>query len=260
MRKYLAAAAVFIGGFQLMQAQVCFVAKEGGKVLVHEGACDKRFSPCSTFKVALAPMAYDAGILVDETHPEWPFQPGYVDWFPVWKQAHNPTTWMKNSCVWYSQEITKKLGMDKFKEYVTKFDYGNRDLAGDKGKNNGLTNSWLVSSLTISADEQVAFLEKLVTSKLPVSEKAQQMARNILFVEDLSGGWKLYGKTGSGPLVENGKESEDKLLGWFIGWVQKGSRTIVFACHDVYGAASGANPGKQAQDVVKQKLSKLLVE
>lgn len=242
-----------------MDAQICFVAKEKDKVLRHEGACAERFSPCSTFKVAISLMGYDAGILVDEKNPEWPFKPGNVDWFPSWKQVQNPTTWIQNSCVWYSQVITQKLGMQKFKEYVTKFNYGNQDVSGDKGKNNGLTNSWLVSSLTISADEQVAFLEKLVAGKLPVTQKSHDLTRKILFIEDLAGDWKLYGKTGSGPLINpDGSESEDKLLGWFIGWVQKGDRIIVFAYHEVYGMGTGINPGKRAQDGVKKLLAELI--
>lgn len=259
MDKSLLFLVMLMGRVLVMDAQVCFVAKEGEQILRRDGECAARFSPCSTFKVAISLMGYDAGILIDEKNPEWPFRHDYVDWFPSWKQAQNPTTWIKNSCVWYSQVITKKLGMQKFKEYVTKFKYGNQDVSGDKNKNNGLTNSWLVSSLTISADEQINFLEKLVRSKLPVSQKAHEMTRKILFIEDLADGWKLYGKTGSGPLINpDGSESDDKLLGWFIGWVQNGKRIIVFAYHEVYGIVSGINPGKQAQVGVKKQLEKLI--
>ncbi len=53
---------------------------------------------------------------------------------------------MKNSCLWYSRLITKELGYKKFHDYVTKFNYGNQDTLGDKGKNNGLTNAWLSRS------------------------------------------------------------------------------------------------------------------
>ncbi|GAA5252031.1 hypothetical protein KNCP2_03190 [Candidatus Rickettsia kedanie] len=88
--------------------------------------------------------------------------------------------------------------MEKFRDYVTKFDYGNHDILGDKGKNNGLTNAWLSSSLEISPEEQLTFLQKLEDNKLPVSVQAQEMTKNILFIEDFVDGWKLYGKTGSG--------------------------------------------------------------
>ena len=101
-------------------------------------------------------------------HPLWPFKKGYPDFLEVWKQDQTPKSWMKNSCVWYSQVLTRKLGMQKFQSYVTKLNYGNMDLSGDKGKNNGLTNAWLSSSLEISSIEQISFLEKLLNNTLRI--------------------------------------------------------------------------------------------
>lgn len=97
----------------------------------------------STFNIVLSLIGYDTGILKDETDPIWPFQEGYVDWRDDWKKEQTPRSWIKESCVWYSQELTKKLGMEKLQGYVTRFSYGNRDLSGDTGQNNGLTKAWL---------------------------------------------------------------------------------------------------------------------
>lgn len=140
----------------------------------------------------------------------------------ILKFGNNPQTpkdWMKNSYVWYSQVITKELGIEKFRDYVIKFDYGNHDISGDKGKNNGLTNAWLSSSLEISPEEQLTFLQKLAENKLPVSVKAQEMTKNILFIEDFVDGWKLYGKTGSGNKLSQDRtiKLKDKQIGWFVG-------------------------------------------
>ena len=100
-------------------ADSCFIAKEKDKVLKSEGDCDKRYAPMSTFKIPLSLIGFDSGILVDEMHPVWPFKEGYVDWREVWKQDQTPKSWMKESCVWYSQVLTKQFGMKKFQEYVT---------------------------------------------------------------------------------------------------------------------------------------------
>lgn len=144
----------------------CFLAKENNKVVQQEGDCKKRYAPCSTFKIALSLMGYDSGVLIDANHPEWEFKEGYVDWFDQWKRSYTPAFWIKNSCVWFSQVLTKKLGMLKFKTYVKKFIYGNQDVSGDKGKNNGLTNSWLSSSLEISPEEQIiVFANHIVDGK-----------------------------------------------------------------------------------------------
>jgi beta-lactamase class D len=116
-------------------------------------------------------MGYNEGILIDETHPELPFKEGYVDYVESWKRPQTPTSWIKNSCVWYSQITTQKLGIKKFSDFLQKFNYGNHNTSGDVGENNGLTESWLGSSLQISPQEQVTFLQKLLDNKLPVSVK-----------------------------------------------------------------------------------------
>lgn len=135
----------------------CFLVHEHQRAIYKEGDCSARHAPCSTFKIVLSLIGYNEGLLLNETHPEWPFQEGYLDDLERWKQAHTPLMWMKNSCVWYSQVLAQKLGIARFKEYIEEMNYGNRDVSGDKGQDNGLTRSWLSSSLKISPEEQVFF-------------------------------------------------------------------------------------------------------
>lgn len=240
-------------------ADSCFIAKENSKVLKTEGDCDKRYAPMSTFKIPLSLMGFDSGILVDEMHPVWPFKEGYVDWREVWKQDQTPKSWMKESCVWYSQVLTKQLGMKKFQEYVTKFDYGNKDLSGDKGQNNGLTNSWLSSSLQISSAEQVVFLQKMLAGKLPVKPHATTMTKNILFVEELKNGWKFYGKTGMGSLINaDGTQNPDLYHGWFIGFIEKGDRRIIFSNHIEDDKKEEIGASQRAKADAKERLTKII--
>lgn len=240
-------------------ADSCFIAKENGKVLQSEGDPEKRYAPMSTFKITLSLIGFDSGILADEMHPVWPFKEGYVDWRDAWKQDQTPKSWMKGSCVWYSQVLTKQLGMEKFQAYVTKFDYGNKDLTGDKGQNNGLTNAWLSSSLQISAIEQVAFLEKMLTGKLPIKPYAIAMTKNILFVEDLKNGWKFYGKTGMGSLLNaDGTKNPDLYHGWFIGWIEKGDRRIIFSNHIEDDKKEETFASLRAKADAKEKMIKII--
>lgn len=210
----------------------CFILRQSDKVIKQEGDCQTRYAPQSTFKIALSLMGYDAEILEDETLPEWPFKKGYDSYINVCKGPHSPRTWMRDSCVWYSQIVTKKLQMEKFKDYVAKFNYGNQDVSGDKGKNNGLTNAWLSSSLEISPEEQTTFLQKLVDNQLPVSKKSREMTKKIMYVQELPGGWKLYGKTGNGRLLNSDRTKTLEFQhGWFVGWIEKNERVIIFATH-----------------------------
>lgn len=257
-------AILFLSAALLLSASIlaeanCFLAKENNEVIKQEGDCKSRHAPCSTFKIPLSLMGYNEGLLTDETHPELPFEKGYVDYIENWKQPHTPSLWMKHSCVWYSQVLTQHLGMSKFKEYVTKFNYGNQDVSGDKGENNGLTRSWLSSSLEISPEEQTVFLQKLLNNKLPVSLKSHEMTKNILFVEELAEGWKLYGKTGSGSQLNQDKTQKlDLQQGWFIGWIQKGNRTIVFANYIADDARQDTSAGPRAKADAKEKLMQII--
>ena len=201
-----------------------------GKQLAHEGRCDERVTPASTFNIAVSLMGYDSGILRDEHAPVLPFQPGYVDWQPSWRAATDPTSWLKNSVLWYAQQVTSRLGALHFQRYVNNFNYGNRDLSGDPGKDNGLALSWVSSSLTISPVEQVAFLRRVVNRDLPLSPKAYDMTTRIMQPVVLANGWVVHGKTGTAsPVLPDGRDDAEHQYGWFVGWATKGQRTIVFA-------------------------------
>lgn len=238
----------------------CFLAKENNKVIVQEGDCIARHSPCSSFKIAISLMGYNEGILTDEIQPVLPFKKGYVNYMRSWKQPHNPTLWIKNSCVWYSQAITSKIGMEKFKEYLKNFDYGNQDVTGDKGKNNGLTHSWLASSLGISPQEQVIFLQNLIDGKLSVSDKAYEMTKKIIFVGELVNGWKLYGRSGFCPVLNQAKTQKlsNRYNEWFVGWVEKGSRAIVFASYIEHTDKNYNPASREAKTKAKKKLIQIV--
>lgn len=199
-----------------------------GKTLYQDGVCDQRFSPASTFKVPLSLIGYDAGILSDEHTPTWDYKPE----FNAVKRAQktvDPTIWEKDSILWFSREITRRLGEKSFAGYVSKFDYGNNDVSGNPGKNDGLTQSWVNSSLKITPIEQVNFLRRLLDRKLPVSARAYDMTKAIIPTFP-AGDWTVQGKTGSTRLRNDADKIQDKRsLGWFVGWAQKGDQRIVFA-------------------------------
>lgn len=258
MTKSLMALALLAGAVLPAAAQdaircTLLVDAATGKTLVREGQCDRRVTPASTFKVAISLMGYDSGILLDEKAPLLPFREGYVDWFPEWRTAIDPAAWMKQSVVWYSQQVTTRLGAERFQSYLDRFDYGNRDASGNRGKRDGLTEAWLSSSLKISADEQAIFLRKLVNRTLPVSGKAVDMTASLMRYPRLRNGWDLYAKTGSG--AEPGSPPH----GWLVGWTSHGKRTVVFArlVQDEQGETRG-RAGLRVRDAFIKELPGLL--
>jgi bla regulator protein BlaR1 len=201
-----------------------------GAPVVQQGRCDRRATPASTFNIVVSLMGFDAGILQDAHTPRWPFKPGYADWNDSWRTATDPASWITNSTVWYAQQVTLQLGAARLAQYLAQFDYGNRDVSGDPGQDNGVTASWIASSLQISPDEQVAFLRKIVNRKLPVSAQAYDVTATLLKLPFETGGWQVYGKTGTAFAVRaDGTQERARTYGWFVGWATKGSRTVVFA-------------------------------
>ncbi|MFH1832212.1 MAG: class D beta-lactamase [bacterium] len=215
----------------VMPSSMCFIVKDivSGDIIAKEGDCDTRQTPCSTFKIALSLMGCDAGILKNEREPELPYKQEYNAEFEFWRQAYTPQLWIKNSCIWYSCEITARLGMQKFEKYVRDFNYGNGDVSGELGQNNGLNRAWLCSSLKISPTEQIEFIAKLLNFNLPVSCQAYELTQKLLFVGLLDNGWRLYGKTGAGIF-----DGELKSVAWYVGWVTQEQKTLIFVCL-IYG-------------------------
>ncbi len=187
---------------------------DGTKVLVHDAArAAKRFCPASTFKIPNSLIAMDSKALEDETQLlKWD---GTKQFSPDWERDQSLTTAFLYSCVWFFQEVAKKVGMPAYHEYLKKFQYGNQAPGTD------VTTFWLDDTLQISALEQIAFLQRLVKQELPVSQKAYGTLRTIMKVADVKG-CDLWAKTGWALRVKHP-------VGWYVGYVQSGPSTWLFA-------------------------------
>jgi bla regulator protein BlaR1 len=217
-----------------------------GAVLVEEGRCDVRTTPASIFNIAVSLMGFDAGILQDAHTPALPFKAGYVDWQPSWRTATDPTSWIRNSTVWYAQQVTSRLGERRVQDYVGRFAYGNQDLTG------GVDIAWIASSLQVSPREQVAFLRKVANRDLPVSAHAFDMTAQLLRLPTLANGWQVYGKTGTAS--GDGAGNNSRALGWFVGWATKDGRTVVFARQTL----GPRDPDRAAGPLLKERFLRTL--
>lgn len=209
---------ILILGMQQTFATEGFIAQENGKILKSTGECNLRYSPGCDFSILLSLIGFDSGVLKDEKTPVWHYEDGYEKFLNVWKKPHNPRSWIVDSCVWYSGNIVEKVGFVKIQEYINQFKFGNRDATGIN------RHDW-PGAILISANEYAEFLQKIVIRKLPVNAHAYMMTEKILYIQDLIGGWKLYGKTGVG------EGHDQERIGWFVGWVAKDDRYITFASY-----------------------------
>jgi beta-lactamase class D len=209
-----------------LQAETTFLVVDGksDRIVYSLGPfLDRRVSPCSTFKIPLCLMGFDAGILHDADHPQWTCPEHTVE-FECWKGSHSPETWMKYSVVWYSKRLALTLGPEVIRRYLSLFSYGNQDIAGEAGKEHGFVAAHLSSSLRISPREEVAFLCRFLAGKLPLCSHAVQLTRTFLYMHTLPSGWRCFGKTGSGY-----RGTADHKIAWYVGWLEKEDQQYVFA-------------------------------
>jgi beta-lactamase class D len=201
-----------------------------GASVVSEGRCDQRVSPLSTFKIAISLMGFDGGVLRDAHTPYLPYKARYASPNPAWRHGTDPASWLRESVVWYSQQVTARLGAARVRGYVQAFDYGNREMASVPGVSDAVALSELSPTLQISPREQAAFLRKVVNRSLPLSEHAYDMTARLLKRDQPVSGWTVYGKTGTGTLQRiDGSMDSGYQTGWYVGWAVKDGRTLVFA-------------------------------
>lgn len=216
----------------------------------NEKRCRERFPACSTFKVPLALMAFDAGILRDEKQMlQWDGQPRAIE---AWNSDHNAATWLRDSVVWFSQRLTPLLTEEKIRKYLADFKYGNENIAA------GLTDAWLrapdstPAGLTISAYEQTDFWRRLFDDRLPVAARAANLTRNLTYLETSPRGYTLSGKTGSNTY----EADKNRRFGWFVGYLSRGSEEYAIAANfsDVSATTEQTFGGKTTKEIVKKYL------
>ena len=161
--------------------------------------------------------AIDAGAINDDTVFKWDGTHRAIE---VWNQDQTLQTAMQYSAVWCYQEIARQMGIRREQHYLDLFRYGNRDASG------GLDRFWLMSSLQISPVEQVDFLERLYSGRLPVSARSMEVTRRVLVLER-GDHYVLSGKTGTG--LRDGNDPAAVTNNWFIGHVETERDAWVFA-------------------------------
>lgn len=208
------------------RATLVIVEPSSGRRLVcNPTRAATRFIPASTYKIphTLIALETQAVASIDETF-SWDSRDRGV---PVWNRNLTVKEAVAVSAVWVFQAIATRIGSNTEHEWLETLQYGNEDV----GKTSDLQNFWLSGPLTISADEQVDFLTRLVGRELPVSETTSAQTIQALHVSETADGHPIYGKTGAMLPIDNDgflRTSDSSLLpakiektGWFVGWIDR---------------------------------------
>ncbi len=195
----------------------CFVVLDPVQDTLHicnPERAKKRFRPASTFKIPNALIGLDVGAVrdLDEVLPYG----GTKEWIKAWEQDMNLRDAMKVSNVAVFHQLAKRIGLERMQARLTAFQYGNAQAGKDIE-----TRFWLDGPLEISALEQVDFLRRLVTGKVPMKPETVESVKTLLVYEKKPQA-VIYGKTGwLGP---NGTQ-----IGWWVGWVERDGQSYPFA-------------------------------
>jgi beta-lactamase class D len=198
------------------------------KPLVERGACTTRLSPASTFKIPHAVVALETGVVTKDTVERW--DGVRHERQKEWNHDHTVITALRPSVLWFFQRIAPRIGAERMKTWLERFDYGNRDVSGP------VSEYWINGRLLISPREQVEFLRRFYGSSLPVSDAHVRQVRegleqqagtvqNALGVHRMKGDWRgvsLNSKTGA-------TTAGGIRVSWLVGSLRSAGREYVFA-------------------------------
>jgi beta-lactamase class D len=172
--------------------------------------------PASTFKIPNSLIALETGVVGDPDKDVFKWD-GVTRSIEAWNHDHTLRSAIAASAVPVYQEIARRIGAERMQKYLDLLEYGNRDIGG------GIDQFWLTGNLRIDPVQQVDFVDRLRRGVLPVSQRSQDLVRDILPVTQV-GDSIIRAKSGLLG-AEIGKPS----LGWMVGWAEKGDARTVFA-------------------------------
>ncbi|MFY9307753.1 MAG: class D beta-lactamase [Bacteroidia bacterium] len=174
----------------------------------------KGFLPASTFKIVNSIIGLETKVVEnDSTLFRWD---GEKRRLKIWEQDLMLYEAFKVSCVPCYQEIARKIGIKRMKEYLERFDYGS--MVVDSAS---IDNFWLQGNSRISQLQQIDFLQRLYNSQLPISERTEKIIKHIMLSEETPV-YKISGKTGWA--VREGNN-----IGWWVGYLETKGNVCFFA-------------------------------
>jgi beta-lactamase class D len=175
-----------------------------------EKRCERRFCPASTFKIPNSIIGLECRSIDPEAIIKWD---GTKRAVKGWNQDHNLKSAYSHSVVPYYQDLARKIGVKKMRQYLKQFDYGNMDCSGE------IDRFWLNGTIQITQKEQIKFLKKLYQKKLGISQRTDSIMNDIMVFKQTDD-YTIKAKTGASTF--------DK-VGWFVGWVETKDNVFFFA-------------------------------
>ena len=171
------------------------------------------FTAASTFKVLNSLIGLQEGAV---SGPEAVFRWDGTHYdMSEWNRDQTLASAFRLSCVWCYQQLARRVGAAVYPAYIREAGIGQlrEPFVVDQ--------FWLDGSLTVSAEQQVAFLRQVALRKLPYRAQSYAALETIMLAEQTPQ-YRLYAKTGWSARTTPG-------TGWYVGYVKTEHDTWLFA-------------------------------
>lgn len=218
------------GAQAVAAAHECFIVAPPGESERASDAreCAHKTAPASTFKIPHALIALQAGVVTPDTVFKWD---GSERPFDTWKRDHTLESAIRWSVYPFFQHTARLLGRERMRQGLTSLQYGGGSFNGE------LTEFWNTGGIVVSPLEQVAFLQRVTSGKVPIDPRHVDAVREALrmpagqitnaagthsFALDWPPGTVVRAKTGNTTV--NGER-----VSWLVGWIEHDRAVTVFA-------------------------------
>jgi beta-lactamase class D len=200
-----------------IQGTMVISSLDGATTYSHDnGRAATQILPASTFKIPNTLIALEEGAIGDEKQTlKWD---GLDKGVTAWNKDQTMESAFRTSCIWFYQELARRVGKEHYSGWLAKLQYGN----GQAGPE--LSNFWLEGDLRISAEEQIAFLKRLYRREFPFKATSYELLRKLMIIEQTPG-YTLRAKTG---MIGWGQKVSPQ-IGWYVGYVESGGKIWFFA-------------------------------
>ncbi|MBN1821126.1 MAG: class D beta-lactamase [Prolixibacteraceae bacterium] len=204
--------------------------------------CKESFLPASTFKILNSLIGLETGIIPDENY--------IIPWdsitrqVPAWNRDHTMASAFRNSVVPWYQELARRIGVENMKKWVEKAGYGIMDISEEN-----IDTFWLYGNSRITPLQQMDFLQRFVSNKLPFSEHSTETVRKIFIIEK-NDDYTFRGKTGWATM-------DNKNIGWFAGYLEKGGSTWIYVLNVESGNEDTTQFSASREGITRKILKKL---
>ena len=174
--------------------------------------------PASTFKILNTLIALETKVVEDENE--------IIPWindYDTLKYSHRPNIYhsmsmseaFKLSAGWVYIELAKKIGKDRYGNFLTQIGYGNVDLSIND------PDFWNFGDFAISPANQIHVLKDIYEETFPFSKKSYETLKEIM-IEQTTDDYVIRAKTGW--TRDKGKDT-----GWWVGYIEKSDNVYFFA-------------------------------